>query len=44
MIVSSIACASSYSARAASPTLASSRIAGKLPVSSQVAKNGDQSM
>jgi len=41
---SSIAWASSNKLRAAAPYLASSRMAGNLPVSSQVAKNGDQSM
>jgi hypothetical protein len=44
MMVASIARASSYKLRAAAPNFASSRIAGNLPVSSQVAKNGDQSM
>ena len=40
----SIFCASSNSERAASPTTLSVRIAGYLPASSQVEKNGDQSM
>ncbi len=36
--------ASSNSFRASAPTLASDRICGYLPVSSQAMKNGDQSM
>ena len=37
-------CASANTLRAASPNFASSRMAGYFPTSSQVAKNGDQSM
>jgi len=39
-----MSCASANRLRAASPTFLSSKIAGYFPLSSQVAKNGDQSM
>ena len=44
MIRSSIACASSYSARAVSPVVGLLRMSGNLPFISQALKNGCQSM